>query len=917
MQTMPQGTVTFLFTDVQGSTHAWEESPELMLEALAQHDVAVVGAANEHGGVTVKPRGEGDSRFIVFQSAVDAVAGVAEMQRRLVDVEWVTPSPLLVRVSLHTGTAELDDGDYYGSTVNRAARLRGIAHGGQTIISRATWELVQDSLPDGVTIRDMGEHGLKDLTRPEHVYQLEIEGLQNDFPALLSLNAIPNNLPEQLTDFIGREVELDEVTELLTRTRLLTILAPGGCGKTRLAIQAAADLSHQYPDGVFFIALADISSGEDIVQTVAESLSLGLSADDELEPQLLTYLAGKTQLLVFDNFEHVTEGAVLIGNILSAAPNVTAIATSREKLRLQSETTYTLDGLDTSWESSEDAFQTSGVILFVDGATRAQPGFALGTDDLEAVRSILTLTGGLPLAILLAAAWADMLNVREISEEIEKSLDFLETEMGDVPDRHRSIRAVFEYSWSLLDESERSVFAALSVFRGGFTREAAERVAGASLRNLAGLANKSLVVPNPESGRYTVHELLRQYAEDELQQDADRCREVEQAHADYFAELMDDAVLLFPVAEQIKMVETVEADIDNSRSAFRHMLTTHNVEGIQKFIPAFMTVYELRGWYPGGVTLFGEVLSEFGEDPQEEATESVLATAQASMAYYLILMGQAEHGTNLAAAALDRLPDSAHPVNRFLVTTTVALGYGYLGRSNDIIELLRPLLDAYEGVDHDFWVSGFKNWLSFGYVLGGQFDVATELLAEAHTVFDRLDDHYFMTWTLWLQAMIATNSGRPEDSIELSARQVRRATDINYPRGMVVAQEVVGDANAAVERFPEAEDAYIDSIRTAETMGMLRDMLGMMAKLAGVWSSTGRKIEAVELLATVCADPVSTQQMFSGSASIRDNALEALESIRPELGESDYESAFDKGSSTSFDSAVNALLGRASASTPS
>ena len=623
MQTMPQGTVTFLFTDVQGSTHAWEESPELMLEALAQHDVAVVGAANEHGGVTVKPRGEGDSRFIVFQSAVDAVAGVAEMQRRLVDVDWVTPAPLLVRVSLHTGTAELDEGDYYGSTVNRAARLRGIAHGGQTIISRATWELVQDSLPDGVTIRDMGEHGLKDLTRPEHVYQLEIEGLQNDFPALLSLNAIPNNLPEQLTDFIGRDVELDEVTALLTRTRLLTILAPGGCGKTRLAIQAAADLSHQYPDGVFFIALADISSGEDIVQTVAESLSLGLSADDELEPQLLTYLAGKTQLLVFDNFEHVTEGAVLIGNILSAAPNVTAIATSREKLKLQSETTYTLDGLDTSWESPEDAFQTSGVILFVDGAKRAQPDFVLDTDDLEAVRSILTLTGGLPLAILLAAAWTDMLNVGEIAQEIEKSLDFLETEMGDVPDRHRSIRAVFEYSWSLLDESERSVFAALSVFRGGFTREAAERVAGASLRSLAGLANKSLVVPNPATGRYSVHELLRQYAEHELVQDGERCRAVQQAHADYFADLMDEAMLLFPVAEQLKMVDIVESDIDNSRSAFRYMLTTHNVGGIQKFIPVFMSVYELRGWYPGGITLFGEVLSEFGDDPQDEDTESV------------------------------------------------------------------------------------------------------------------------------------------------------------------------------------------------------------------------------------------------------------------------------------------------------
>lgn len=255
---MPTGTVTFLFTDVQGSTHAWEQSPDLIMKALAQHDEAVVGAASKHGGVVVKPRGEGDSRFIVFQSAVDAVAGVTDMQRQLADIEWVTPSPLLVRMSIHTGTAELDDGDYYGSTVNRAARLRGIAHGGQTVISRATWELVQDSLPPGVTIRDMGEHGLKDLTRPEHVYQLEIEGLVNDFPPLLSLDAVPNNLPVQLTEFIGRETELTEVTDLLSTTRLLTILAPGGSGKTRLAIQAAANLIENFPDGVFFVGLADI-----------------------------------------------------------------------------------------------------------------------------------------------------------------------------------------------------------------------------------------------------------------------------------------------------------------------------------------------------------------------------------------------------------------------------------------------------------------------------------------------------------------------------------------------------------------------------------------------------------------------------------------------------------------------------------
>ncbi len=916
MQNMPEGTVTFLFTDVEGSTHAWEESPDLMMRALGQHDEAVVGAATDNQGVIVKPRGEGDSRFIVFQSAVDAVAGVADMQRRLVDVDWVTPAPLLVRVSLHTGTAQLDDGDYYGSTVNRAARLRSIAHGGQTIISRATWELVQDSLPLGVTIRDMGEHGLKDLTRPEHVYQLEIEGLQNDFPPLRSLDAVPNNLPRQVTEFVGREAELAEVKNLLTSTRLLTILAPGGSGKTRLAIQAAADLTDNYPDGVFFVGLADIDAGEDIVQTCAEALSLGLSSDNDLEPQLLTYLAGKRLLLVFDNFEHVTEGASLIGKILGEAPSITAIATSREKLNLQSETTYILAGLETTWDSPEDAFQTSGVLLFVDGASRAQPGFTLAIEDLEPVQRILALTEGLPLAILLAAAWVNMLNVREISVEIASSLDFLETEMGDVPDRHRSIRAVFDYSWTLLSEMERSVFAALSVFRGGFTRDAAENVAGASLRSLANLASKSLVVANPDTGRYTVHELLRQYAETELLRDAEQCIQVQQAHAGYYAELAARAVALFPGGDQREMVSLIETDIDNNRSAFQYMLSQRNVEGVHQFLAVFSFVYELRGWYPGGVSLFGEVQNAFDSDDPDDATLTVLAVAQASEAYYLILQGQTERGTANAEAALGRLPDSTHLTDRMIVVTTLALGFAYMGRSEEMVQLLEPELAAYGKLENQFWVSGLKNWLSFAYILNGQGDVAYSLLSEAVAVFEQLDEYYFMTWTLWLQAMVAGYSGQAETSLEFSARQVQRAEAIQYPRGSVVAHEMMGDTNLSLERFEAAEAAYVDSIRTAETMGMIREMLGIMVKISQTRVSVGRNAEAVEMLATVAANPISTEQVFTESISIRENANAVLDDIRTGLGEAEYTDAYERGTSASFDQMVNVLLGRATAATP-
>ncbi len=543
----------------------WERAPESMMDALLQHDAAIDEAVAAHEGVSVKSRGEGDSRFIVFSSAFDAVEASAEMQRRLAAIEWVTPDPLRVRASLLTGVADLQNGDYYGSAVNRAARLRGIAHGGQTIMSSSTWELIQDQLPDDVTVDYMGQHHLRGLTRPEHVYQLNIKGLDKAFPPLLSVEAFRTNLPEQLTDFIGREEELASLERLLGETRLLTILAPGGAGKTRLAIQAAADSTTNYPDGIFFVDLTPIGSPDDVIQAVAESLGLGLSSDEDQETQLFNYLRNRRLLLLFDNFEHLVTAAPIVSGILRAAPKVTVLATSRSTLNVSGETVLPLAGLETTWDQPDEAVQTSGVRLFVDAAKRAKPSFALNPDELDPVARIIRSTGGMPLGIVLAAAWVNILSIEEIASEIAKSLDFLDTSMGDVPDRQRSIKAVFDYTWKLLSPAERDIFVSLSVFRGGFTRQAAESIAGASLLDLAALTSKSLVTPNPETGRYAVHELLRQYAEAEIEKDPDRYHRVTDAHAVYYGDLARDAFALIARSDERLMLSTVEEDLDNIR----------------------------------------------------------------------------------------------------------------------------------------------------------------------------------------------------------------------------------------------------------------------------------------------------------------------------------------------------------------
>jgi predicted ATPase/class 3 adenylate cyclase len=908
---LPSGVVTFLFTDVEGSTRAWEESPELMARALEQHDAAITAAVSAHNGVPVKARGEGDSWFIVFESAVDAVAGAAEVQRRLSEVEWVTSPGLVVRASLHTGTADLRMGDYYGPVVNRAARLRAIAHGGQTIMSGATYQLVQDLLPEGLSVVDMGDHGLKDLTRPERVYQLNVDGLPATFPPLLSLNAVPNNLPIQLTEFVGRERELRDIKKLLADNRLVTILASGGSGKTRLAIQAAAEMTSLFPDGVFFIGLADISTGSDIVQSVTEALGLGLSTDDDRQTQLLTYLAGKRQLLVFDNFEHVREEANLVSEILRAAPDVTVLATSRAKLNVTGETVFSLAGLEFAWTTPQEAFTTSAVRLFVDGAKRADPSFELTEEHLEPLAEILRLAGGLPLAILLAAAWVDMLRVDEIAAEIEKSLDFLETEMGDVPDRHRSIRAVFDYSWSLLSEAEQETFTALSVFRGGFTREAAEVVAGASLRGLANLAGKSLLRSDPSTGRYEVHELLRQYAEAELEGDPQRCNEVQAAHADFFADLMQDALGLLSLSDQVQMVSMVEDDIENVRAAWRHYLAARDGHGAQRMIATLYFVYELRGWYPAAIATFDEALEAFSHG-DDDATVVAREMSRAARSSFVTLQGRPGEGAAEAKTALGNLSKSksTSQADRWIAVQCVAMGTAYIGEVDHMVAVLDAALDEYDGLDEKLWVSGIKNWRSFAAVLQGDFATMKRLLADVMSVYEAKNEHYFMTWALWLLAMVATSEGRSQDAIDLYARQVGRTQEIGYLRGLTVAQEGLGDANIAAGFFEEAETAFVHSAQVAEQMGMVPDMLNLMMKIAQARAATGRARDAVTLLATVCAHPTSEQQPFTKTIPIREAASETLAELRSRLDADAYESAIAEGKAASFDAVLNELLGR-------
>jgi len=906
--TLPAGVVTFLFTDVEGSTRLWEESPESMMEAVRQHDEAIEGAAEAHSGIPVRPRGEGDSRFVVFSSASDAVEAAAEMQRLLAAIEWVTPRPLLVRLAVHTGTADLQLGDYYGSAVNRAARLRAIAHGGQSGMSAWPWDRGQEERPPGVTVRDMGEHGLKDLTRPEHVYQIDIVGLPDSVPPLASLEAVPNNLPIQLTDFVGRQVELEDAKRTLAETRLLTILAPGGAGKTRLAIQLGADLSGDFADGVFFVDLAPISAPADIIQTVAESIGIALPTDEDLQVQLVAYLAGKTQLLVFDNFEHVAEGADIVAELLKGAPRVKVIVTSRSKLSIKGETVMTLPGLEIDWDTAEEAFLASSVQLFIDASKRTDASFTLAVDELEPLGRILHMVGGMPLGIELAAAWVDMLPIGEIATEIAKSLDFLKSEVGGVPDRHRSVRAVFDYSWTMLNEDERRMFAALSVFRGGFTRQAAEVVAGASLRSLANLVSKSLVAFDRETGRYAIHELLRQYADEELQLDQARWSETIVAHSAFFAEHTGQIEGLMLRGDEVEALDLVEDDLDNIRWAWRQTLQRGDAEAIRSIIFGLWFLYEIRGWTKAGAELFAEARDAFAPDAEDVATEIAGALIASLEAKHLANFGQAREAAPIVAGAVTALRPLSDPFALIMALEMAGEIAAYLGDFEEVLAVGTEASRVADDAGHEMMSAGMKNYQALAHLQMGDAETALRLLLEGDEVLSHLGELFMRTWNLATQAIIAMMQDRVDHAIDLYRLQAELAREVAYLRAEALALQGLGQAYTRSGDLDRANDALLESLEKFEQMGLVVDMAAVMVMIARVMAEKGQAEQAVEILAVVLADPSRDQLSMIEQVSIGEAAEGVLEPLETKLDPLVYAAAHARSGTISLDVMVKQLL---------
>jgi predicted ATPase/class 3 adenylate cyclase len=586
MAVLPTGTVTFLFTDIEDSTRLWEEHPDAMKAALARHDELLLSAVEEAGGRVFASSGDGFSA--VFQSAGQAVAAALTAQKAVVAADW-GGMRLGVRMGLHTGEADERRGDFFGPAVNQTARLMAAGHGGQVLLSAATREVLGRRLPDGVGLRDLGEHRLRDLVGPVQVFQLTHPDLVDGFPPLLSLEVASNNLPVQLTSFVGREDELAEVGKLVAGSRLVTLVGAGGSGKTRLALQAGAQMVDLFPDGVWLVELAPVGDPDLVVSTVGRAV--GLPELISTSAGLIEFFRPRRTLLVLDNCEHLLSPvAELVAGSLRAAEGLRVLATSREPLRVAGEVVWPVAPLPFPPPNAlfPDLMRSEAVRLFQERAEAASPGFRVTTLNGAAVGLICRLLEGIPLGVELAAARLRLLTPDEIAFHLTESLSVLGSARGDEVPHHRTLQATLDWSYRLLTPREQTLFRRLAVFTGGWTLNAAEATCSdlgidtaEVLDLLSGLVEKSLVEVAESSGasRYRFLEPVRQHAHQFLASSGEE-PVVRERHAVCFARLAEEVFPRLYGPDDVAWLDRLEADIDNLRAALAwHLETGHIPQG--------------------------------------------------------------------------------------------------------------------------------------------------------------------------------------------------------------------------------------------------------------------------------------------------------------------------------------------------
>ncbi len=641
---LPAGTVTFAFTDIEGSTQRWDRDRFAMEDAVRRHDALMRAAIVRHGGYVFKTIG--DAFCAAFSRPEEAVRAMLDAQRALAAEDFSAVDGLRVRVAIHTGTADERDRDYFGPAVNRVARLLGIAHGGQVLLSGVTSDLLAGSLPPQTSLRDLGEHRLRDLSRPEYVYQLVAPELSADFPPLRSLATMPNNLPLHASSFIGREPEIAEITRLIEEHRLVTIVGSGGVGKTRTSLQVAANLLDGSADGVWFIELAPLGSGDYLASTVAQALGLALGSDGEPTKNLVQSLKTDRRLLVFDNCEHLVEAAAAtIAAILRGCPNVRVLASSRQALGIEGEVTFRMPSLP----------MPAAIGLFAERAKAADSRFVLTDENAPIVAEICARLDGIPLAIELAASRVKMLTPKQLRGRLDERFRVLTGGSRDVLPRQQTLRALIDWSHDLLDNHERALFRRVGIFVSGFTLEGCIAVGGGEFDEyevfdvLASLVEKSLVLADDggDAVRYRLLESTRAYAIEKLAEAGERDA-IESRHLAY---LRDRFALLKAEVERtcmsLDLLAPFETELDDIRFALDAALRRPDIRAGAELLASVERSWEMIRLSREGIARIASFAGALSDDDR-----TLRARLRGTAAALLISLGNAEEAADVATEAV-------------------------------------------------------------------------------------------------------------------------------------------------------------------------------------------------------------------------------------------------------------------------
>ncbi len=866
---------TFLFTDIEGSTRLWEQYPQIMSSLLVEHNRIMRQAIETHRGSVFKTVGDGFCA--VFESPLDALLAALAAQHALQaqhPSEKTGSISIKVRMGLHTGPAEQNNNDYFGPTLNRVARLMAAASGGQTLISSTTKELVAKSLPQGVELRDLGRHRLRDIKDEEHIFQVVVPGLVNQFPPIKSMSPRVTNLPAQLTSFVGRSEDVNEVCRLLRlpNVRLLTLLGAGGIGKSRLSLQVGTNLQDEFEDGTFFVALAPVSRPEAIIEVIAQTLKVEEAGSVSLLDAVKSHLQNRQLFLVLDNFEQVIDAAPLVNDLLATAPRMKVLTTSREELMVYGERVYKLSPLSVPDTSQildpRTVLNYSAVALFNERVQSAQSDFAIDATNIADVVSICRRLDGLPLAIELAAVRARDLAIGEIAEQLSSRLQTLSKGPRDFPSRQRTMRGAIEWSYNLLPVEEQQTFARLGVFVGAFTIEAADVITGAETLNR--LAEKSLIrqTSDEEPVTFTVLETLREFALEQLTLHAE-LEPLQRLHADYYLQLTETAEPNLTGDRQAEWFGRLEIEQHNLQTALEWHLNHQNFQEAGRMVGVLWRFWSAHSQLSVGSHWIEEVLAH-----STNLTPQVQAKVLHGAGRLFFLQHRYTQAIDCLTASLPLYEQSGDQQGRAAV-------YLSLGE----IELRQTHILAAEG--------HFQNSLALYTELEDQAGFARCLrqlgklalhegnLTNAESLFQQSLDLIRQHGSIESIAMIMNDLAevlRTQQKYDLAAALYQESLDLyrelHFDVGEAVILHNLGQVARQLGHHQDALSSFQEALRLLQSMEETQIIVECLAGIGAVWVDIGETERAVKLLAAAKTMMTSVPIQLDPSDQIEfDNAL--------------------------------------------